>query len=710
VASGEDVVMGTEPLVERDDGALSTSVETKDSDAGLRRRNQLSRTVSQPEPETVKRSGESKPATAIDAPGDSLPIIAPPDQQSSSPSSSAGTLGKEEGMTSQTERESTKRKGWFSSSPKLLSTPGPVGRSSSAPTTVPSSPSRPSKAFSKTLGAANGADSDKEPPELEAETAASAAAKVREALESARNSPQEEPPRDGESVDDSAAPRETGDSASHIEPPDSTWSSLPSSHVSPSPNASSGSRSVESLVAESLSPSPNPSSASNTPTVSGRNGSPSASSSKRQFPPPPRRHQSTVSVDSGNSSPPGLVGAWRSRPTDRQALTASVNQARDVMKRWGANWNSVRKNEGTSAATGALFSRERREEILSTREDGATVRSDSTSRSSPERTEELVYDQRRRRDGIDGRDDSGGTSTSSREGDDDASKATTSSSSSPPVPIAALPTLPTAVHPRVTDEYARGRRTSLSTSPHSRGMFTPPPSAPTTGLSKAPPFSHSRPKSASSEPVPIGVLSPDLKPTTEVVAAASPSSQEPPVVTERVGYQPKPTMSIPGISDASHRFAMGSELVVVSKEPGRMPPKTGSSLVSNFLRRSSTASTLSAPETVAGSSPPPAEKGEMPKGDRRQSAPEPDVVRPPAGETGEAGSVEGGDGAGKEPGAPLLEGSVATAVATTEPDQALLGEAVGVPSDEAERRPGSSDSQQLAEVAERPSPAEKALL
>jgi hypothetical protein len=563
-AEGEETVGGVADQLDDQIEALSTAVEPENIDPGLRRRHKASRSVSQPENLNQARETRAVEAVDIALSSDGTTIVPTSDKRNASYSSLSGASDQELGTSATSVKGRAKRKSWFSSSPKPQSSTGPDERPFSAPTTAPSSPSPGSKLFGKSSGA-NGIDNERV-LESENETAASAAAKVREALEIARSNPAEAP-----------IVVVPGNDLSVSQELDTTVPTIDHLSGSPSTSLTLSNSSTEGVAVESTSSSNVSSTSSSTPSLPEQRESPTQ---RREFPPPPRRtHQSTVSMDSG--SPSSVINAWRSRPTDRQAIAASVNQARDTMKRWGTNWNSVRKTEGTGAAAGALFSRERREEILTSGKSPSRPRTPLGSLNDDGEMGDLMDEAH------------GGAMLSS---DDVTPKATTGGD---PAPIPVLPTMPTAVHPRPDEGYERGRRTSLSSSPRPRGIFSPPPSAPTTGLNKSTaPYSQSHSMSAPSEPVPIAALSSDLGSVVGMVPrSSSPLNTQEAVVTERVGYQPKPTMSIPGISDASHRFAMGSEVVnsAGSKTP---PPPKASSLMNNFLRRSSATTTIATTTTA----------------------------------------------------------------------------------------------------------------
>ncbi|MBW0495322.1 hypothetical protein O181_035037 [Austropuccinia psidii MF-1] len=64
--------------------------------------------------------------------------------------------------------------------------------------------------------------------------------------------------------------------------------------------------------------------------------------------PPPQRSDSIASspshsITQHSSSSGSILNQLRTRATDKEALTASVIQARDVVKKWGASWASKRK-------------------------------------------------------------------------------------------------------------------------------------------------------------------------------------------------------------------------------------------------------------------------------------------------------------------------------------------------------------------------------
>ena len=79
-------------------------------------------------------------------------------------------------------------------------------------------------------------------------------------------------------------------------------------------------------------------------------------------------HQASQSADAGSSftsaattgssfasaaTTASLLAAWRTKASDKQAIAAGVAQAKDTMKRWGANWNARRAGEGEAETNGS---------------------------------------------------------------------------------------------------------------------------------------------------------------------------------------------------------------------------------------------------------------------------------------------------------------------------------------------------------------------
>ena len=219
------------------------------------------------------------------------------------------------------------------------------------------------------------------------------------------------------------------------------------------------------------------------------------------LPPPPRRalHQASHSTPDGSAtSTASLLGAWRSRTADKQALAASVNQAKDVMKRWGANWNAIRKQ-------GA--------------EDDVNESSDPSLEQLPLGLE------------ADDRESTSRRASGSRRGSAEAEGDIDGRPTYKDYRIGAKGKMDTL--PDMASQAAR--RTSVGSG--GRGLFVPPPPHTTTSLNIAP--STSPPPATSLGDVGGFGVSPPSGARSTSPNASSPIA----------AYQRAPTMAIPGISD-----------------------------------------------------------------------------------------------------------------------------------------------------------------
>jgi hypothetical protein len=234
---------------------------------------------------------------------------------------------------------------------------------------------------------------------------------------------------------------------------------------------------------------------------------------------------SLASSNAGTSSNIAILQNWKTKATDKQAIQASVNQARDAMSKWGSKFQAYRKAQQAATEAEQTPSVQARESM-----DG------ENDASTPQSI-------------------SGGDRPSSREG------------GALPVP-ASRPRSISKQDGSLTPE-SRSRSSSLiSSSP--KGHFKP--SAATTTISLSSSSAASPVTAVSSEqlsqrsPTLHRVPPPSAVPVHPAVGVDFENRAPPP---KRKSYTPAPMMSIPGIDD-SRRFHVSS--ADVSDSNARAPP------------------------------------------------------------------------------------------------------------------------------------------
>ncbi|KAK4055468.1 hypothetical protein OIV83_000014 [Microbotryomycetes sp. JL201] len=249
-------------------------------------------------------------------------------------------------------------------------------------------------------------------------------------------------------------------------------------------------------------------------------------------PPPPRRptHQVSQSVDSGSTATTAsLLASWRTKAADKQALAAGVAQAKDTMKRWGANWQA-RRAAAAAAAAGEV---DEFDPTTSPMQDGSSVVPGSSPAHAVEHGE-TYRDYRASKTNKTG-DYYGstsapisvpGSSTSAAAVGGGRSRQVSSSGSPGTSPLGA--------------GVVRNRTASLSSSPSSAGHFNPTAASPTTKLTTATTTFPSQPSMLTSSPPGGG-------------GAGAMTGQQP------RAYKAMTMMSIPGIRDESHRQAVARD-------------------------------------------------------------------------------------------------------------------------------------------------------
>ncbi|KAK4701036.1 hypothetical protein P7C70_g5201, partial [Phenoliferia sp. Uapishka_3] len=259
---------------------------------------------------------------------------------------------------------------------------------------------------------------------------------------------------------------------------------------------------------------------------------------------PPRRpsHSGSVSVDSGTPSTSAtsstspqttssILASWRTKAADKQALAAGVAQAKDTMKRWGANWNARRAALAAESASEEDEGREGEANSSPPQDGGNSFGGNKTRDPSPGAGEYRDYraGKGKARNGNGSYFGAANEGTASDVGVVGGSTMTTAS-----MPISSEETTPRRKPDTVRGDASRRRASgSLSSSPISGGLFTPAASQPTTKLSTAPTFG---------------------SPTN--VAAAPPTP-----IKDARSYKKAPTMAVPGIRDQSRRQAVAEDHV-----------------------------------------------------------------------------------------------------------------------------------------------------
>jgi len=323
------------------------------------------------------------------------------------------------------------------------------------------------------------------------------------------------------------------------------------------------------------------------------------------FLPPPTRSSSNLRspnpphTAANQSSSNSILNQLRTRAADKEAIAASVTQARDVVIKWGAAWASKRKSPqaNNSYPYNSGFNPISIEQVQ-TMEDKHSIEAQSTKLSSLTEPVDmdisLITDQGDESDSPDDEPQDGERNKSksyrahrARVGEGktrsmhlsspqsrSASPVQDNSSSSSSVShevgtkgsSSTLVNLSAAVN---SDESSpSGKRNRIFSS---RGQFIPAAPQSTTSLSIPSPQSKPLTNHATESHQLIPPLD-DLSTGTMTITATAESSSLNPaasgttptstaggILSERSSYKPVPMMMIPGIKDSSHRFAVGSD-------------------------------------------------------------------------------------------------------------------------------------------------------
>jgi len=323
------------------------------------------------------------------------------------------------------------------------------------------------------------------------------------------------------------------------------------------------------------------------------------------FLPPPTRSSSNLRspnpphTAANQSSSNSILNQLRTRAADKEAIAASVTQARDVVIKWGAAWASKRKSPqaNNSYPYNSGFNPISIEQVQ-TMEDKHSIEAQSTKLSSLTEPVDmdisLITDQGDESDSPDDEPQDGERNKSksyrahrARVGEGktrsmhlsspqsrSASPVQDNSSSSSSVShevgtkgsSSTLVNLSAAVN---SDESSpSGKRNRIFSS---RGQFIPAAPQSTTSLSIPSPQSKPLTNHATESHQLIPPLD-DLSTGTMTITSTAESSSLNPaasgttptstaggILSERSSYKPVPMMMIPGIKDSSHRFAVGSD-------------------------------------------------------------------------------------------------------------------------------------------------------
>ncbi|OAV89269.1 hypothetical protein PTTG_08918 [Puccinia triticina 1-1 BBBD Race 1] len=355
----------------------------------------------------------------------------------------------------------------------------------------------------------------------------------------------------------------------------------------------------------------------------------------RRLPPPPRQTlpatflpppiRNTSNLRSANStithtatnqstSSNSILNQLRTRATDKEALAASVTQARDVVIKWGAAWASKRKSPqaGHIHPYNNGFNPISIDHVQNSHEDrSSSIEADTNNHRLSSLTEPVDMDFSPI--SLRPADESSLAQNSSSDthpaGDNEAQKSKSyrahrarlgagkaksvdlsspqsnsqlSRSGSPVLdhsstshlrPKPSTSKLLASPAPSVTTEEVPssvGKRNRIFSS---NGQFIPAAPQSTTGLS----FPSAQPEgisekteskllvpvlddrsSMTSSPINIESISPNPPPPTTTITTTV-TKAAPGILSERASYKPAPMMMIPGIKDSSHRFGIGSD-------------------------------------------------------------------------------------------------------------------------------------------------------
>lgn len=226
--------------------------------------------------------------------------------------------------------------------------------------------------------------------------------------------------------------------------------------------------------------------------------------------------------NSGTSSNIAILQNWKTKATDKQAIQASVNQARDAMSKWGSKWQAYRQAQHAAAEA---------EKLASIQIRAAHDEHSGQVSQQPSAAVDSVFPSYQ--------DGTAVTPHTSRSSKQDG---------------------------KLTPETRSRSSSLLSTSP--KGQFQPSPATTTTSLSGISGITAlnevDNPSSTQKSPTVRRVPPPSAVPVHPAVGTEADRAPPP----KRKSYTPAPRMSIPGIDD-SRRFHVSSADVA---QPKASPP------------------------------------------------------------------------------------------------------------------------------------------
>ncbi|EGG05824.1 uncharacterized protein MELLADRAFT_116739 [Melampsora larici-populina 98AG31] len=307
--------------------------------------------------------------------------------------------------------------------------------------------------------------------------------------------------------------------------------------------------------------------------------------------PPPQRQLGTglakqpseISLGSTlpGSNPTSILNQLRTRAADKEAIAASMSQAKNVVRKWGASWTAKRKQSQSTPYTNGFnpIPIDTLPEAIASRSSihgsSAEAADEELHRSNSTKVNDTLLVDTLADGGEDGevRSHQGqgarNEMMSLNEHRPSSIIATGSSSTSPELKAPELrhKTSTSRLSLAPSEENSAKRNRTIYTA---NGQFIPAAPQSTTGLSIS---------SAQ-----LVIKSDNIEPLTAGPASGSVMSQpstSPAISTERSSYRPAPMMAIPGIKDSSHRFALGSDSVaqqLPQPEPKHFDPSTQSGL------------------------------------------------------------------------------------------------------------------------------------
>lgn len=308
---------------------------------------------------------------------------------------------------------------------------------------------------------------------------------------------------------------------------------------------------------------------------------------------------SAMTTSSTSSSNIAILQNWKTKATDKQAIQASVNQARDAMSKWGTKWQAYRKSQqtgGSQTSTSDGMSMEFNFDA------GAAGSEDNQSRIGP----------------------ATGLFTDSSLGRTEMPLKSTS-------PLRPSP-LETSTTGHRTPPDSRSRSSSLiSTSP--TGHFKPSAAITTTSLSipetpetlmlSAGPSLES---ASTSQPAIRRVPPPPSMPPHP--ALARDVGDLPAAPPKRNSYKPAPMMSIPGIQDSRRFHASSSDVTMATAAQAQAPPLPSRGAVSptHSMKRKPPPEAFPSTETASDQSSQAIERSSYRTG--TESTPPPLPIRP----------------------------------------------------------------------------------